>query len=203
MPKGDREPGLNPPIPFVPPKVDEGDEPPTVDINIKKNTKKKLTKVNTETKTLSAIETFTGIGAFIVTILKKLQTEIFEHLGISNVPKKVDDRLDYLLQVTTGHARDQLVGIFKQGRRQFASMFAVSEQFEWLLNGDKDDIPEDTLDKLGTITDEYCQQYESYVRFEMGKLEWVRHQTVHDEHVRYLENKIIKPYNMAMRDFYD
>jgi hypothetical protein len=57
--KGDREPGLNPPIPFVPPKVDEGDEPPTVDITIKKNTKKKPTKVNTKKKTFSAIETFT------------------------------------------------------------------------------------------------------------------------------------------------
>lgn len=37
----------------------------------------------------------------------------------------------------------------------------------------------------------------------MGKLMWVRHRTVFDEHVRYLENKIIKPYDMAIRDFYD
>lgn len=50
-PKGDREPGLTPPIPFVPPKVEEGDEPPTVDITIKKNIKKKPTKDNTEKKT--------------------------------------------------------------------------------------------------------------------------------------------------------
>jgi hypothetical protein len=82
--------------------VDKGDEPLTVDITIKKNTKKKLTKVNTEKKTFSAIETFTGNGAFIVTVFKKLQMEIFEHLGISNTPKKVDDCLDYLLQITTG-----------------------------------------------------------------------------------------------------
>jgi hypothetical protein len=71
--------------------VDKEDEPPTVDITIKKNAKKKPTKVNTERKTFSAIETFTGNGAFIVTILKRLQMEIFEHLGISNDPKKVDD----------------------------------------------------------------------------------------------------------------
>jgi hypothetical protein len=37
----------------------------------------------------------------------------------------------------------------------------------------------------------------------MGKLMWVRHRTVFDEHIRYLENKIIKPYDMAIRDFYD
>jgi hypothetical protein len=36
-PKGDHEPGLSPPIPFVPAKVDESDEPLTVDITIKKN----------------------------------------------------------------------------------------------------------------------------------------------------------------------
>jgi hypothetical protein len=66
----------------------------------------------TEKKTFLAIETFTGNGAFIVTALKKLQTDIFKHLGISNDPKKVDDCLDYLLQVTTGRARDQLVRIF-------------------------------------------------------------------------------------------
>jgi hypothetical protein len=108
--------------------VDEGDEPPTVYITIKKNAKKKPTKVNTEKKTFSAIETFTGNGAFIVTVLKRLQTEILEHLGISNAPKKVDDCLDYLLQVTTGRVRDQLGEIFKQGRRQFALMFAVSNQ---------------------------------------------------------------------------
>jgi hypothetical protein len=77
-PKGDREPGLTPPIPFVPPKVDEGGEPQTVDIMIKKNLKKKTTKVNTEKKTFSAIETFTGNGAFVVTVLKRIQTEIFE-----------------------------------------------------------------------------------------------------------------------------
>jgi hypothetical protein len=76
-PKGDREPGLTPPIPFVPPKVDKGDEPPTVDITIKKNVNKKMTKVNTDKKTFSAIETFTGNGAFVVTVLKKLQTKIF------------------------------------------------------------------------------------------------------------------------------
>jgi hypothetical protein len=103
-----------------------------------------------------------------VTVLKRIQTEIFEHLGISNAPSKVDDRLDYLLQVTTGRARDQLVEIFKQGRRQFALMFDVSSQqreafvrdkkvfFEWLLNGEKTDIPEDTLSKLGETNDEYC-----------------------------------------------
>jgi hypothetical protein len=50
MPKGDREPGLTPLIPFVPPKVDEGDEQPTVDITIKKNLKKKTTKVNSDKK---------------------------------------------------------------------------------------------------------------------------------------------------------
>jgi hypothetical protein len=86
-PKGDSEPGLTPPIPFVPLKVDEGDEPPTVDIMIKMNAKKKTAKVNTEKKTFSAIETFTGNGAFIVTVLNRLQTEIFEHLGILNDPK--------------------------------------------------------------------------------------------------------------------
>jgi hypothetical protein len=82
-------------------------------------------------------------------------------------------------------------------------MFAVSAQqcdafvrdkgvfFEWHLNGDKDDTPKDTLDKLGEMADEYCQQqYESYLWFEMGKLMWVRHRTVHDEHVHYLKNKI-------------
>jgi hypothetical protein len=63
--------------------------------------------------------------------------------------------------------------------------------------------PKETLEKLGTTANEYCQQYESYVWFEMGKLMWMRHRTVHDEHVRYLENKIIKPYDMAIRDFYD
>jgi hypothetical protein len=34
--EGDREPDLTPPIPFIPPKVDDGDDPPTVDITIKK-----------------------------------------------------------------------------------------------------------------------------------------------------------------------
>jgi hypothetical protein len=115
-PKGNREPRLTPPIPFVPAKVDDGDEPPTVDITIKKITSKKPTKDNTKKKHFSAIETFTGNGAFMVTVLKKIQTEIFEHLGIVNGHKKVDERLDYLLQVTTNCARDQLVSMFKQGR---------------------------------------------------------------------------------------
>jgi hypothetical protein len=74
--KGDRKPGLTPPIPFVPVKVEDGDEPPMVDITIKKNPWKKATKDNTEKKQFSAIETFTGNrGGFIVIVLKKLQTE--------------------------------------------------------------------------------------------------------------------------------
>jgi hypothetical protein len=36
-PKDYREPSLTPPIPFVPLKVEDGDEPLTVDITIKKN----------------------------------------------------------------------------------------------------------------------------------------------------------------------
>jgi hypothetical protein len=46
MPKGDPEPGLTPPIPFVPAKVDESDEPLTVDITIRKTPLKKATKNN-------------------------------------------------------------------------------------------------------------------------------------------------------------
>jgi hypothetical protein len=71
-PKGDREPSLNPPIPFIPPKVDDDDEPPMADITLRKNPKKNPTKDNTEKKQYSAIETFTGNRAFIVTVLNKL-----------------------------------------------------------------------------------------------------------------------------------
>jgi hypothetical protein len=122
-PKGDREAGLNPPIPFVPKKFDDNDKPPTVEITILKDPDKPTTKDNTKKKEFSAIETFTGSGAITVIILKRLQTEVYEHLGISNDNTKVADRLDYLLQVTTGRARDQLVNIFKQGRQQFADAF--------------------------------------------------------------------------------
>eukprot|EP00557_Chaetoceros_sp_GSL56_P012168 CAMPEP_0176484630 /NCGR_PEP_ID=MMETSP0200_2-20121128/4560_1 /TAXON_ID=947934 /ORGANISM="Chaetoceros sp., Strain GSL56" /LENGTH=472 /DNA_ID=CAMNT_0017881123 /DNA_START=218 /DNA_END=1637 /DNA_ORIENTATION=- len=217
-PKGDREPGLTPPIPFVPPKVDDEDKPPTVEITILKDPSKKATKDNTEKKEFPAIETFTGSGATTVLVLKRMQTEVFEHLGIANDFAKVEERLDYLLQITTGRARDQLVSIFKQGRQQFADAFAVHAStkraferdkkvfFEWLLNGDKgkrDEIPEDTLVQIGDTVREQCQSYETYVWFEMGKLMWTRHRTVLDEHIRYLENKIIKPYDMAIRDFYD
>jgi hypothetical protein len=213
-PKGDREPGLTPPIPFVSAKMDESDEPRMVDITIKKNPSKKATKDNTEKKQFSAIETFTGNRASVVIVLKnKLQTEIFEHLGITHVNKKVDEQLDYLLQITTSHAQDQLVNIFKQGRRQFANAFAISKHqkdafvqdnkvfFEWLVKGDKEDIPKQTQMTLSKTADEHCQQYEAYVWFEMGKLLWIRHKTVFDEHIGYLENKIIKPYDMAIRDF--
>jgi hypothetical protein len=89
---------------FVPVKVDDIDEPPT-EISHLKNPLKKATKDNSEKKQLLAIETFTENGAFIVIILKKLQTDIFEHLGITNVNKKVDEQLDYLLQVNNGCTR--------------------------------------------------------------------------------------------------
>jgi hypothetical protein len=217
-PKGDREPGLTPPVPFVPPKVDDDDKPPTVEITIKKNPSKRASKDNTEKKEFPAIETFTGSGATTVIVLKRLQTEVFEHLGIANDYRKVDERLDYLLQVTTGRARDQLVSIFKQGRQQFAEMFEVHADtkkafvrdknvfFEWLLNEDKtggEDLPEDVEDSIGVTAKDHSQSYEAYVWFEMGKLLWTRHRTVQEEHIRYLENKIIKPYDMAIRDFYD
>jgi hypothetical protein len=58
-----------------------------------------------------------------------LQTEVFEHFDISNNDDtKVADSLDYLLQVTTGRARDQLVQIFKQGRQLLADAFDVPEE---------------------------------------------------------------------------
>jgi len=68
--KGDREPGFTPPIPFVPPKVDDNDKPLTVEITIKKNPSKKATKGNTEKKEFPAIETFTGSGASTMIVLK-------------------------------------------------------------------------------------------------------------------------------------
>jgi hypothetical protein len=154
----------------------------------------------------------------MVIVLKRLQTEVYEHLGIANDSTKVADRLDYLLQVTTGRARDQLVNIFKQGRQQFADAFEVAENtkrafvrdkkvfFEWFLKGNKGkkgEIPEETLENLGSTAHQHCSSYETYVWFEMGKLLWTRHRTVQEEHIRYLENKIIKPFDMAIRDFYD
>jgi hypothetical protein len=99
-----------------------------VEITILKDPDKPATKDNTEKKEFPAIETFTGSGATTVIVLKRLQTEVFEHLGISNDNTKVADRLDYLLQVTTGRARDQLVNIFKQGRQQFADLFDVPSE---------------------------------------------------------------------------
>ena len=48
-PKGDREAGLNPPIPFVPPKADDDEkEPPTVEITILKDPSKPATYLITE-----------------------------------------------------------------------------------------------------------------------------------------------------------
>jgi hypothetical protein len=49
-PKGDREAGLNPPIPFVPKKLDDDDKPATVEITILKDPDKAATKDNTEKK---------------------------------------------------------------------------------------------------------------------------------------------------------
>jgi hypothetical protein len=67
-----------------------------------------------------------------VIVLKRLQTEVFQHLCISNDETKVREHLDYLLQVTTGHVRrDQLVNIFMQGRQQFANPLVVP--VAWLM----------------------------------------------------------------------
>ena len=92
-PKGDCEPGLTPPIPCVPLKVDKGDKPPTVEITIKKNPCKKVMKDNTEKKEFLAIESFMCSGATTITVLTRLQTEVFKHLGIGNDPLKVSVRL--------------------------------------------------------------------------------------------------------------
>jgi hypothetical protein len=73
-----------------------------VEITILKDPDKAATKDNTQKKEFPAIETFTGgSGATTVIVLKRLQTEVFEHLGISNDDTKVAGRLDYLLQVTS------------------------------------------------------------------------------------------------------
>jgi hypothetical protein len=112
----------------------------------------------------------------------------------------------------------EVVNIFKQGRQQFADAFEVDEGtkrafvrdkkvfFEWLLKGNKGkkgEIPEETLENLGSTAQQHCSSYKTYVWFEMGKLLWTRHRTVQEEHIRYLENKVIKPFDMAIRDFYD
>mmetsp|Transcript_17197 Transcript_17197/g.32552 ORF Transcript_17197/g.32552 Transcript_17197/m.32552 type:complete len:470 (+) Transcript_17197:1371-2780(+) len=215
-PKGDREAGLNPPIPFVPPKADDEKEPPTVEITILKDPSKSATKDNTEKKKFPAIESFTGSGATTVIVLKRLNMEVFEHLGISNDSTKVEQRMDYLLQVTTGRARDQLVEIFKRGRQQFADAFEVAEEtkrafvrdkkvfFNWLVKGNKGkEVPESTLLNYGSTAKAQCSCYEAYVWFEYGRMMWNRHRTVFEEHIRYIENKIIKPFDMLIRDFYD
>jgi hypothetical protein len=128
--------------------------------------------------------------------------EIFEHMGITSNHKKVDKLLDYLLQVTTSRKREE--------RQQFADAFAVSEYqqyalivrdkkifFEWLHRDDNGSVPEETQANLSKTSKEHCQQYKSYVWFEMGNLMRVRHQTMYDKHIRYLKNKIIRPYDMA------
>jgi hypothetical protein len=95
--------------------LDNNDKPQTVEITILKDPDKPATKDNIKKREFPAIETFTGSGATTMIILKRLQTEIFQHLGLSNNKTKVTEYLDYLLKVTTGRLRDQLVSsIFKQ-----------------------------------------------------------------------------------------
>ena len=94
-PKGDHEPGLTPPIPSVPPKLEDGEKPAqTVEFTILKDPKKKPTKDNIEKKEFPAVETFTGSGATTVIILKCLQMEVFKHLGIANESIKKEEHLD-------------------------------------------------------------------------------------------------------------
>ena len=71
-------------------------------------------KDNTNKKELPAIETFTCSSASTIVMLKKPHAEIFERLEISHDPAKVAKKLEYVLQVTTGHIRDKLVDIFKK-----------------------------------------------------------------------------------------
>jgi hypothetical protein len=106
----DSEAGTNPLIPFVPKKLDNNDKPPMVEITILNDPDKAATKNNSKQNEFPAIETFTGSSATMVIVLKRLQTEVFEHLGISNNnDTKVAEQLDCLLQVTTGRARDHRV----------------------------------------------------------------------------------------------
>jgi hypothetical protein len=63
---------------------------------------------------------------------------------------------------------------------------------------------EDALHKFrSTAAKDNCVAYKTNVWFEMGKLLWTRHQLVQEEHIGYLEYKFIKPFDMAIRDFYD
>jgi hypothetical protein len=69
--------------------------------------------------------------------------------------------------------------------------------FKWLQvvrgnKGKKSEIPVKTLENLGKSVKEHYSIYETYLWFEMGKLMWTtRHQTMQEEHIHYLENKII------------
>jgi hypothetical protein len=67
-----------------------------MEIMILKDPSKKQTKDNTEKKEFPTIEMFMGSSTTTVIILKSLQTEVFEHLGISNDITRVEEHLEYL-----------------------------------------------------------------------------------------------------------
>ena len=71
-PKGDHEPGLTPPMPFILPKLEDDEKPETVEIMILKDPKKKPTKDNPKKKEFPAVETFTGSCATTVIVLKHM-----------------------------------------------------------------------------------------------------------------------------------
>jgi hypothetical protein len=103
-------------------KVDDGDEPLMVDIMIKKN------QGQYREEAILSYWDFHWKWSFCSERPQEIPDGDFDHLGIANNHKTVDECLHYLLQVTTSRARDQqLVSIFKQGRQQFAKLFKVEK----------------------------------------------------------------------------
>ncbi len=126
LPKGDKEPGLNPPIPLYDPALlDRAEESEAegkwfsdVEFKIRIDPSESATKDNLTTKRFKQVTNLVGEGNVVVTIYRQMCIDYFEPDGRMDI-RGAGHRLMSFMRVTSGQAREQFNQVLAHVREEY------------------------------------------------------------------------------------
>ena len=155
-------------------------------------------KQNLVKRKLPYINTFDHEGPAVVSVMRSITVRMFEHLVIT-YPMDIDQRLAYTHRIHRGAALKEYKTVLEECK-QSAKELSVDkwdlDALKGLFTDDfwawvkKDGIGYDGGAYLGL--DKYVD-FEKELWFELDKCMWRKHQSVYQDHLKYVRNDMVKP----------
>ena len=181
----------------------ETEEREDAEIPIIQDKRLPATKQNLAKRKFPYIDTLDHMGPALVCAMHDLTSRVFEYLEITST-MVVDKRVNYIQRLLRGLSLKK----YKIDLAECKESENSSAGDQWALGATKDV----TMDKLWTCTKldgvdasgyvylgaDMCLNFKKDIWLYLRKSMWKKHQSVFQDHVKYIHNDIVKPFRVGI-----